>query len=96
VLAHPTGHAEIKVALTVLGSAAVYLIGHVLFAWALSGRVRLASLGGLAVIAVLSPVSTGLSPLALTIATTLVLVAVAIAESWRGRELHHVAAHAGR
>jgi low temperature requirement protein LtrA len=81
VLAHPTGHADGRIAVTVLGSVAMYLIGHVLFTWSIASRIPASSLGGLAAIAVSAPLATHVSPVGLMTIATLVLVGVAAWES---------------
>ncbi|MFK9667745.1 low temperature requirement protein A, partial [Escherichia coli] len=40
VLAHPVCHPHAGAALAVLGSAGLYLLGNLLFKWAIFGRVR--------------------------------------------------------
>jgi low temperature requirement protein LtrA len=81
VLTHPTGHAGPGTAIVVLGSTALYLLGHTLFAWAITGRARPSSLGGLVAIGALVPFASHLSPLALMTASTVVLVSVVLIES---------------
>ena len=51
VLAHPVGHAHAGTALAVLGSAMLYLLGNLLFKWAIFGRPRPAHAVGLVVLA---------------------------------------------
>ena len=81
VLAHPAGHAGANVVVTVLGSVALYLIGHALFAWSIGGRVSAPSVAGLAAIAVLAPAAAHFSPVALMMIGTIVLMGVAVWES---------------
>ena len=81
VLAHPEGHADGKTIVAIVGSVALYLFGHALFAWSIAGRLPMTSVGGLVAIAAIAPVASHLSPVALSAAGTAVLVAVAIAES---------------
>ncbi|WP_433866067.1 low temperature requirement protein A [Ralstonia wenshanensis] len=50
VLAHPVGHAHEGTTLAVLGSAALYLLGNLLFKWAIFGRLRPAHVVGLVVL----------------------------------------------
>jgi low temperature requirement protein LtrA len=79
VLAHPTGHAEIKTVIAIVASVALYLVGHALFAWSITGRPPLASLVGIGAAIALAPAGGFLSPLALMAAATAILVGVAIA-----------------
>lgn len=50
VLAHPVGRAHEGTTLAVLGSAALYLLGNLLFKWAIFGRLRPAHAVGLVVL----------------------------------------------
>lgn len=77
VLAHPLGHAGIEVAVAVIGGAALYVLGNLLFKRAVTGRFatsHLIGLGLLGLCALLTPVT---DPLILSAATALVLVIVA-------------------
>ena len=77
VLAHPTGHADAKTTIAVVGSVGLYLLGHALFAWSIDKRVPLSSLAGILALCAFVPVAPHLSPLALMAAGTGVLVATA-------------------
>jgi low temperature requirement protein LtrA len=81
VLAHPTGHTELKVAAAVLGGPALFLIGNLLFKGAIAGRLPLSHLVGLGLLALLMPTATLLSPLALAAAATAILITVATWET---------------
>ncbi|RXZ45306.1 low temperature requirement protein A [Crenobacter cavernae] len=85
VLAHPAGRPEPKVAITVLGGAALYLLGNTLFKWAIADRLPISPLIAIAALALLIPISSALSPLVLSTAATLVLVATAAWEARVGR-----------
>lgn len=77
VLAHPLGHAGIEVAVAVIGGAALYVLGNLLFKRAVTGGFatsHLIGLGLLGLCALLTPVT---DPLILSAATALVLVIVA-------------------
>ncbi|MRS98236.1 hypothetical protein GJQ57_06150 [Ralstonia pickettii] len=50
VLAHPVGQAHEGTTLAVLGSAALYMLGNLLFKWAIFGRLRPAHVVGLVVL----------------------------------------------
>jgi low temperature requirement protein LtrA len=86
VLAHPRGDTELSTALTVVGGPAVFLAGYVLFKAAILGRffaihaVVLVALGALLV------ASSTLSPVALTVGSTVVLVALAARGRLANRE----------
>jgi low temperature requirement protein LtrA len=81
VLAHPTGHTDMKTAAVLLGAPALYLIGNLAFKRISAVRLALSHLVGMALLAALVPFATTLSPLALSAATTAVLVLVAIWET---------------
>jgi len=84
VLAHPTGHADIKTAAVLLGGPALYLIGNLLFKRTSAKHFPLSHLVGLGLLALLTPAAAVASPLLLSCATTLVLIMVAI---WETRSL---------
>jgi len=81
VLAHPDGDADAMTAATLLAGAALYLVGNLLFKRATANRPALSHIVGLMLLIALVPLSSGLQPLALSAATTLVLVVVAIWET---------------
>ncbi|MDC8011931.1 low temperature requirement protein A [Tahibacter soli] len=85
VLAHPAGHGDAKTALAVLGGAALYLAGNAAFRWTITRRLAASHVGGVAALALVAPVSTRLSPLALSGACALVLVAVAVRDAYANR-----------
>jgi low temperature requirement protein LtrA len=81
VLAHPVGHhAELPTILAMIGGPALYLVGNLLFKWTCFGRAPLSHLVGLALLAVLAAFGSMLDPLPLGIATTLILIVVAVWE----------------
>ena len=77
VLLHPEGPASLTVVATSLGAPALYLLGNILFKTPIAGRVPLSHLVGLGLLAALTPVAPGLSPLAIGVGTTAILVVVA-------------------
>lgn len=88
VLAHPTGHTDVKTAAVLLGGPALYLVGNLLFKRASAQYYPLSHLVGLGLLALLVLVASLASPLAFSACTTLVLVIVAIWEtrSFRGTQ----------
>ncbi len=87
-LMHPHGHVGMPMALTMLGSTALYLVANMLFKratggrWALSHGVGLLATGGLAL-------ATGLmSPVTLSVAVAATLIGVAVWESVSLRATH--------
>jgi low temperature requirement protein LtrA len=93
VLAHPDGHTDGTTAAILLGGPALYLLGNLLFKRATADRPALSHIVGLVLLAALIPLAVGLSPLAFSALTTLVLVLVAAWEtlSLRGRGREAVA-----
>ncbi|WP_439499916.1 low temperature requirement protein A [Bosea sp. (in: a-proteobacteria)] len=81
VLAHPAGHTEAKVAIAVIAGPACYVLGNLLFKKATAGWYPLSHLVGLALFALLVPAAAILSPLALSLAATLVLIVIATWET---------------
>ena len=86
VLAHPTGHVELKTALAVLGGPALYLAGNALFKRASFPHVPLSHLVGLALLAALGALVPFVTPVLLSAATTAVLALVA---AWEWISLRH-------
>lgn len=85
-LAHPTGPADPATALVLVGGPALYLFGSALFTALLFGGGPVVRIAGLVALAALLLVATNLSPLWLSILTTLILVAVAAIEAvWFSR-----------
>ena len=84
VLAHPTGHTDVKTAAAVLGGPTLYLIGNLMFKRATANRLALSHIVGLILLAGLVPLAPLLQPLTLAAAANLVLVLVAV---WETRSL---------
>ena len=85
VLAHPTGHTDVKIAVSVLGGTALYLFGITIFKWTIGRRFPVSHLVAIASVALLTAAVTTVSPLTLSIATTLVLIALA---AWERKAKH--------
>lgn len=77
VLAHPVGHGSAKITIAVLGSAALYLSGSLVFKRAISGRTPLSHFTAIGVLALLVPAAPHLAPWILASLATLVLCGVA-------------------
>jgi low temperature requirement protein LtrA len=89
VIAHPTGDVEPAVALVVLGCAAVYLLGMILFRATITGSIPYAMVAGIAVLAAVWFVHSAMTPLMLGIATALVVFAAAIITDRQNVRLQH-------
>lgn len=85
VLAHPDAPAEGAAAAAIIGGTSIYLMGNILFKWAICGRLPLSHLAGLVSLAILVWPAPMLTTLALGGATTFVLVVVAV---WETISLH--------
>ena len=77
VLAHPSGHTDLKTTVCLLGGAALYLLGNFLFKQAISGHSPISHLLGIVVLASLVPAAEHLAPWLLSSVVTAVLIALA-------------------
>ncbi|MEO5716595.1 MAG: low temperature requirement protein A [Luteolibacter sp.] len=77
VLAHPSGHSDLKTTVCLLGGAGLYLLGNFLFKWAIRGQAPVSHLLGIAVLGLLVPAASHLEPWLLSAAVTVVLIALA-------------------
>lgn len=77
VIAHPHGHSEPGTILTVVGGAAIYLFGNILFKMAFWGRPPLSHMAGLLALVAAGLAGMALSPLALGLLVAAILVIVA-------------------
>ena len=85
VLMHPGGHVSTTAALVILGSSALYIVGVILFKWAVMDHVyrsHLVALAGLGALALAIPL---MSPLGLATGAAAVLLALAMWEGRNGR-----------
>jgi low temperature requirement protein LtrA len=81
VIAHPSSELDFATAAVILGGPALYLAGNALFNTALSGRVPRSRLVAIAVLAALGALAPFLTPLALAIAATAVVVGLVGADT---------------
>ena len=86
-LAHPDGHADMKMAAAIAGGPGIYLIGTLLFRRAVTGLLPKIQLAALVLLVVIFFAAGLFSTLALSLVTTIVLCAVAIAEKGAAQEL---------
>jgi low temperature requirement protein LtrA len=89
-LAHPDGHADFAMASAIVGGPALYLIGTLLFRFAVIGHLPKIQLLGLIAMVVIFAGAALASPLMLSLATTVVLVIVALAEKGAAEELTEI------
>ena len=81
VLAHPAGHSDLKTVACAIGGPLLFLVGTILFKHNIRGFLQLSHGVGIVVFGVLAYFASGLSPLTLSLLTTLVLIVVAVWES---------------
>ena len=81
VIHHPLGHTDFKTAAAVIGGPALFLFGALVFKLAVFRRWSRTRIVGLALLAALVPVAGHVSPLVLSILSTLALVVVGVWES---------------
>jgi low temperature requirement protein LtrA len=76
VLAHPGGLADARAVISLIGGPLLFMIGVILFKHAIHGWYQLSHIAGIGALLGLIPLAFLLSPLALSAATSLVLVVV--------------------
>jgi len=82
ILTDPSGQTSIQTMCALLGGTALYLIGNLLIKWTVWHRIRTTHIVGLILLALLIPAANTLSPLWMSVATTLILLAIAAAEQY--------------
>jgi len=83
VIHHPVGHTDFKTAAAVIGGPALFLFGSLVFKLAVFKRWSATRVTGLVLLAALVPVAGHVSPLVLSILSTLALVLVGAWETRR-------------
>jgi low temperature requirement protein LtrA len=81
VLQHPAGHSDARVVVSAVGGPMLFLIGAILFKHAIRGWLQLSHGVGIIVLGVLGWYGEQFSPLMLSIATTVLMVIVAVWET---------------
>lgn len=81
VVAHPYGHTDMKIAATIIGGAALFIFGNILFKHATAGRWPLSHLVGLALLALSVLAVPYIWPVALAAIVTSILILVAVWET---------------
>ncbi len=77
VIGRPGGRARLAVSVVILGGPALYLAGHALFKRAVFGTVPVPRIAAVALLVALIPAGRVITPLALLLAATLIVAAVA-------------------
>jgi low temperature requirement protein LtrA len=88
VIAHPFGHATPETVATVLGGAALFLAGHLLFKRAVFGDWSISRLTAIAILGVIAIIGRDWAPLALSVVVLVVIAAV----SWQDIRSHPTSA----
>lgn len=81
VLKHPGGHSDTRTVLAMVGGPLLFLVGTILFKFAIRGFLQLSHLFGIGALAASGWLARDLSPLWLSILTTAIMIAVAVWES---------------
>src|SRR3954469_6343617 len=81
VLKHPAGHSGPETVLSAIGGPLLFLLGTILFKHTIRGFLQLSHGAGIIALGVLAWFAGGLSPLVLSIATTAIMIIVAVWES---------------
>ncbi|KIZ43440.1 MULTISPECIES: low temperature requirement protein A [Rhodopseudomonas] len=76
LLAHPSGHADIKATLSMIGGPLLFLLGMLAFKHSVRARWALSHLAGIVALLALAPLAHWLSPLGLSSLATAILLAV--------------------
>jgi low temperature requirement protein LtrA len=85
-IAHPEGHARQALVAVIVGGPILFVAGHALFKWTLSGRVYISRVVTIIVLGAVVPCSLAFPTLALAITVSLILVALASWETWTVRQ----------
>ncbi len=81
VLKHPSGHSDPKTVLSAIGGPLLFLVGTILFKHTFRGFLQLSHGAGIIALAILAWFAGELSPLMLSVATSAILIVVAVWES---------------
>jgi len=81
VLEHPAGHSDLKTVLSVIGGPLLFLFGTILFKHSFRGFLQLSHGAGIVALCVLAAFAGELSPLALSILATAIMILVAVWET---------------
>ncbi|TWB01726.1 low temperature requirement protein A [Bradyrhizobium stylosanthis] len=81
VLKHPTGHSDIRTIVSTIGGPLVFLVGTILFKHSIRGFLQLSHGIGIILLLALWWFAADLSPLWLSVATSVIMIVVAVWES---------------
>ncbi|KRQ13504.1 low temperature requirement protein A [Bradyrhizobium manausense] len=81
VLKHPTGHPDVRTIVSTIGGPLVFLVGTILFKHSIRGFLQLSHGVGIILLLALWWFAADLSPLWLSVATSVIMIVVAVWES---------------
>lgn len=81
VVKHPAGHSDVRTIVSTIGGPLVFLVGTILFKHAIRGFLQLSHGIGIILLLALSWFAADLSPLWLSVATSTIMIVVAVWES---------------
>lgn len=81
VVKHPAGHSDVRTIVSTIGGPLVFLVGTILFKQAIRGFLQLSHGIGIILLLALSWFAADLSPLWLSVATSVIMIVVAVWES---------------
>lgn len=81
VLKHPLGHSDLKTVLSAIGGPLLFLLGTILFKHTFRGFLQLSHGAGIIALGILAWFAGDMSPLILSVATSVLLIVVAVWES---------------
>jgi len=81
VLKHPTGHSDVRTIVSTIGGPLLFLVGTILFKHSIRGFLQLSHGIGIILLLALWWFAADLSPLWLTVATSVIMIVVAVWES---------------
>lgn len=81
VVKHPAGHSDVRTIVSTIGGPLVFLVGTILFKHAIRGFLQLSHGIGIILLLALSWFAADLSPLWLSVATSVIMIVVAVWES---------------
>jgi len=81
VLKHPAGHSDVRTIVSAIGGPLVFLVGTILFKHAIRGFLQLSHGIGIILLLALCWFAADLSPLWLSVATTVIMIVVAVWET---------------
>ena len=81
VLKHPAGHSDLRTVISAIGGPLLFLFGTILFKHSFRGFLQLSHGAGIIALCILAAFASEMSPLMLSIATSAILIVVAVWES---------------